>query len=196
MREAELNTYMKLNELAEQGSIVIFGGDEDKDIPICEIRQAFAMESKIYNRSVENLSVYDALAVYQKVVAPLDPETMLIHIGKADLASFDEDPAGFDDQYKELIRAVKARNKNCRIAVVSLKNYDNDPQISELNKHLKYIAAFENCEYGDISAKKVWGPKASMDAASFVYSVGFVHPLQNKRPIYDLVKMMFCEKTL
>ena len=192
MREAETRNYTKLNELAEQGGIVIFGCGADKNIPTCELRQAFAVESKIYNRSFDNLSVTEAVNVYEKVVAPLKPETVLIHIGEADLTIFSETPAVFDTKYMELIKVIKAQNNKCRIAVVSLKNYDNEPQPTELNKHLKYIADSEKCEYGDISTKKVWNPKASMDTASFIYSMGFVHPLKNKRPLYDLVKMLFC----
>ena len=192
MREAEIKNYEKLNELAEQGGIVIFGGGADKDIPTGEIRQAFAVEAKIYNRSFENLSVTEAVNVYEKVIAPLKPETVLIHIGETDLANFEENVTEFNNKYIELIKVIKSQNKKCRIAVVSLKNYENNPQIAEMNKHLKYIADSEKCEYGDISTKKVWNPKASMDAASFVYSIGFVRPLKNKRPLYDLVKMMFC----
>lgn len=194
MREAEIKNYTILNELAEQGGIVIFGCSEDKNIPTCEIRQAFSVESKIYNRSFDNLSVAEAVNVYEKVVAPLKPETVLIHIGEADLTTFSENPAVFDNKYMELIKVIKAQNNKCRIAVVSLKNYDNEPQPTELNKHLKYIADSEKCEYSDISAKKVWNPKASMDTASFIYSIGFVHSLKNKRPLYDLVKMLFCYK--
>lgn len=192
MREAEIKSYEKLNELAEQGGIVIFGSGADKDIPTGEIRQAFAVESKIYNRSFENLSVTEAVSIYKKVIASLAPETVMIHIGEADLGIFAEKPTEFDNKYLELIKVIKAQNKKCSIAVVSLKNYDSDPKIAEMNKHLKYVADSEKCEYGDISAKKVWNPKASMDAASFVYSIGFVHPLKNKRPLYDLVKMLFC----
>ena len=195
MREAEIKNYEKLNELAEQGGIVIFGCGADKDIPTGEIRQAFAVESKIYNRSFENLSITEAVSVYEKVVAQLEPKTVLLHIGEADLATFAENPTEVDNKYMELIKAIKAQNKKCRIAVVSLKNYEGDAQIAELNKHLKYIADSEKCEYVDISAKKVWNPKASLDAASFVYSIGFVHPLKNKRPLYDLVKMLFCYNT-
>ena len=68
MREAEIKSYEKLNELAEQGGIVIFGSGADKDIPTGEIRQAFAVESKIYNRSFENLSVTEAVSIYEKVI--------------------------------------------------------------------------------------------------------------------------------
>lgn len=192
MREAEIQNYTKLNELAEQGGIVIFGDGKDKDIPTCELRQAFAVESKVYNRSFDNLSVNEAVSVYKKVVGPLEPETVLIHLGEADLSTLGVNLTEFDNKYLELIKVIKTQNKKCRIAVISLKNYDSVPQIAELNKHLKYIADSEKCEYGDIATKKVWNPKASMEVASFVYSIGFVHPLKNKRPLYDLVKMLFC----
>ena len=192
MREAEIKNYTKLNELAEKGGIVIFGCGVDKDIPTCEIRQAFAVESKIYNRSFESVSVNGALSIYKETVAALSPETVLLHIGETDIEFFAENSAEFDNKYRELIGYIKSQNKKCRIAIVSLRNYDSDPQIGELNKHLKYIADSEKCEYGDISAKMVWNPKASMEVASFVYSIGFVHPLKNKRPLYDLVKMLFC----
>ena len=161
MREAKINNYAKLNELAEQGGIVIFGCNEDKDIPTGEIRQAFAVESKIYNRSFDDLSVTEAVSIYKKIIAPLTPETVLIHIGEADLTNFAGNPTEFDNKYLELIKSIKAQNNKSRIAVVSLKNYDSDPKIAEMNKHLKYIADSEKCEYGDISAKKVWNPKAS-----------------------------------
>ena len=192
MREAEIKNYVKLNDLAEKGGIVIFGCGVDKDIPTCEIRQAFAVESKVYNRSFESISVKDALSVYKETVAALSPETVLLHIGETDMDFFAESPVEFDNKYRELIGYIKSQNKKCRIAIVSLKNDDYDPQIEVINKHLKYIADSEQCEYGDISAKMVWNPKASMEVASFVYSIGFVHPLKNKRPLYDLVKMLFC----
>ena len=191
MRETEIRNYIKLNQLAEQGGIVIFGSDKDKEIPTCEIRQALAIESKIYNRSFEKFSITEALNVYEKVVVPLSPETLLIHIGETDLAFFAENTTMFDNKYRELIRYIKSQNQKCRITIVSLRNYDSDPLIEEINKHLKYIADSEQCEYGDIASEKVWNPKATMDAVTFVYSIGFVHPLKNKRPLYDLLKILF-----
>lgn len=192
MGESEIKKYKKLNELAEQGGIVIFGSGEDVNIPTCELRQAFAVEQKIYNRSFDNISIMDAARVYEEVVTPLVPETVLIHIGEADRDFFAENHTEFANKYRELIGYIKSQNKKCRITIVSLKNYDSDLRIKEINKYLKYVADSEQCEYGDIATKKVWNPKATMDAAAFVYSIGFVHPLKNKRPLYDLVKMLFC----
>lgn len=194
MRETEIKKYTMLNELAEQGGIVIFGCGEDKNIPTCELRQAFSVESKVYNRSFDNISVNDAVNAYEEVVSPLVPETVLLHIGEADRSMFAENSAEFDNKYRKLIEVIRKQNKNCRIAVVSLRNYDNDPLTEEMNKHLRYIADSERCEYGDIAGKKVWNPKAAMDTSSFIYSIGFVRPLRNKRPLYDLIRIIFCSE--
>ena len=188
----EVRKYQKLNELAETNGIVVFGGREDMNIFLGELRQAFAIEQKMYNRSIAGLSVKDAVAVYDECVAPITPETVLIHIGEADRKFFEEHPSEFDNKYRELLSHIKSQNKKCRIAVVSLRNYESDPQIEEINKHLKYIADFEKCEYGNIANKKVWNPKSTMNAVSFVYDIGFIRPLKNKRPLYDLVKILFC----
>lgn len=190
--DREVRKYQKLNELAEQGGIVVFGGSEDLKIPLGELRQAFSVESKMYNRSIAGLSVKDALSAYDECVAPIAPETVLIHIGEADRKFFEEHPSEFDNKYRELLSHIKSQNKKCRIAVISLRNLESDPQIEEINKHLKYIADFEKCEYGNIANKKVWNPKSTMNAVSFVYDIGFIRPLKNKRPLYDLVKILFC----
>lgn len=192
MFETERKKYKILNELAEHEGIVIFGGTEDSAIPICELRQAFAIEQKMYNRSIAGLSVTDALTIYEECVAPLVPETVLLHIGDADLKLFADTPTEFDRKYSNLITHIKSQNQKCRIAIVSLQNYEKDPLIGELNMHLKYIADSEHCEYGDISNKKVWNPKSTMETVSFVYSMGFVRALKGKRPLYDLVKIVFC----
>lgn len=191
MWETERKKYTRLNELAEQGGIVIFGGTEDKNIPVCELCQAFSMESKVYNRSFHDISIKNAIAIYDEIIVPLAPETMLLHIGEADRDFFAANPSAFDHKYRELISHIKKENKECRLCVVSLKNPDSDPQIKEMNNHLRNIADSERCSFGDIASHKVWNPKATANVASFVYSLGILPSLKNKPPVYDLVKIMF-----
>ena len=38
---AEIKKYSALNELAEKGGTVIFGGTTDVNIPLCELKQTF-----------------------------------------------------------------------------------------------------------------------------------------------------------
>lgn len=192
MYEQEMRTYRTLNELAEPDGIVIFGGSDDLGLPLCELKQAFALEQGLYNRSLPGLSVKDAAVLYETCAVPLYPETVLLHLGATDTELFRENPDTFDRYYRELISCVRTQNKSCRIAVLSLKNPEETPVICEMNKHLKYIADSERCEFGDITAKRVWNPKETKDVVSFVYSIGFEQPLKTKRPLYDLAKMLYC----
>ena len=192
MFENEIKRYNALNDLAEQDGIVIFGGSEDVNIPLCELSQAFAIDAKLYNRSVKGISIKEAISVYDACIASLNPDTVLLRIGEADLKYFLENATDFDRKYRELIGHIKKQNKNCRIAIISLKNYDEAEDVAEMNKHLKYISESEHCEFGDIRTKLVWNPKGTKDVVSFVHNMGFVRPLKNKHPIYDLVKILFC----
>ena len=191
MKSAEVK-YTVLNELAEQGGIVILGGEEDMNLPLCELKQAFSLNASLYNRSVQGLSVINAKEVYDLYVDSLQPECILLHIGAADKELFLTDSEKFDRRMHEVIRYIKARNKKCEIVLISLRNPENDANITSMNKHLRYIAESERCQYGDIAARRVWNPKETQSAVSFVYSIGFVRPLKNKHPMNDLIRILFC----
>ena len=95
MLKNEIKKYQVLNKLADLNGTVIFGGTEDREIPLCELKQAFELDSKLYNRSIAELSIENALEIYDACVAPLQPECILLHIGDADLKTFEENPQEF-----------------------------------------------------------------------------------------------------
>lgn len=195
MYKNEIKKYIDLNSFAEMGGIVILGGTEDKEIPLCELKQAFNLTSKLYNRSLDSLSVTSASQLYDTCIAPIRPETLLLHIGSSDLKLFEESSSEFDKQYRTLIEHIRYTDKTCSIVIISLKNPDNSPVISDLNKHLKYIADSEHCKFSDIALSRIWNPRETKDVISFIYSLGFVHPLNINRPLYDLIKILFCYNT-
>ena len=82
MKESEIKKYQRLNAIAEQNGIVVFGGNTDKEIPLCELRQSYQVEQKMYNRSISELSIKEAIVVYDACVSCLAPETVLLHIGE------------------------------------------------------------------------------------------------------------------
>ena len=192
MFDAQIAKYRSLNQLAEADGTVIFGTSSDTNIPLGELKQAFALNDSIYNRSFSQLSVADAAKVYGECVAELCPDTVLLHIGETDVSDFAGNESAFEEAYRDLIGTVREKNKNCRIAIVSLKNYDNNATVANINKLLCEIANTEKCEFEDISAKREWNVKESSETASFIYDIGFVRPLNIKRPIYNLVRILFC----
>ena len=192
MFEKEFKKYKALNQLATLSGTVIFGSHEDSVIPLGELKQAFNLETNLYNRSSSNLSINDAILFYDTCVAQLHPERVLLHIGETDVKAFLADTTTFDNKYRELIEHIKKCDKKCDVVVISLKNYEQDADIATMNKHLKYIAQSEHCEYVDISDKRLWNPKQTQEVSSFLFSTGFVRPLHVKKPAYDLVRILFC----
>lgn len=192
MFEAQVKRYKSLNALAEQGGIVILGCGEDVNIPLCELRQAFSIESRLYNRSISGLHVADAIRVYDECVAPLAPDTVLLHLGAEDLEGFTSDSASFDRNYRALIEHIRATTPGCEVAVVSVANYDGDARLAELNRHLGYIAESEQCKLGDISERRVWNPKETKRVMAFVSAWSFGRRADERKPFYDLVKILFC----
>ena len=192
MYEAEILKYKSLNQLAEASGTVILGGSGDVSIPLGELKQAFALNENIYNRSFSSLSVTDAAKVFDECIAELYPDTVILHIGEADAASFEKKGPAFEESYKELIGTITSRNQSCRVVIVSLKKYGNDPNIAKINKCLKNIADSKKCEFEDISAKHVLRATEKREVISFLYNIGFDRPLNIKRPIYDLVRILFC----
>ena len=192
MFEEQIEKYKSLNQLAEADGIVIFGGSSDTNIPLGELKQAFALNDSIYNRSFSELSVADAARIYSECVAELCPDTVLLHIGDADVSGFGGNETAFEECYRALVNVVREKNKACRIIIVSLKNYDNNTTVSEINRLLKEIANSEKCELEDISVKRDWNARASSETTSFIYNLGFDSALNLKRPTYNLVRILFC----
>ena len=188
----EIAKYKFLNQLAEADGTVIFGGCSDVNIPLGELKQAFALSDSIYNRSFSELFVADASKVYCECVAELCPDTVLVHIGEADVSDFGGKETAFEENYRALIGTIREKNKGCRIVIVSLKNYDNDITVAEINKLLGEIADSEKCDFENVSASSAWNVKESSETTSFIYNTGFVRPLNVKRPIYNLVRILFC----
>ena len=73
MLKTQTNIYKSLNELANPNGIIIFGGISDLSIPLCELKQAFALDDNLYNRSFSDLSVNNAIEYYDAYVANLNP---------------------------------------------------------------------------------------------------------------------------
>lgn len=121
-----------------------------------------------------------------------DSSFFILHIGEADVCDFEYRKATFEEGYRALIKSIRGKNKRTRIVIVSLKNYENDSDITKLNKSLAYIADSEKCEFTDISAKRVWDAKANQEVTAFLYELGFDRPLNVKRPIYNLINILFC----
>ena len=84
--EREIKEYSSLNRIAKKNSIVLLGSTFAKNIPVSELSLSYGMNNDIYNRSITDLSVFDASTVIEYCIKEIQPRKILIQLGETDLA--------------------------------------------------------------------------------------------------------------
>ncbi len=172
-------------------SVVLFGGNLDRDIPVAEIAESYDFNFKMFNRSSFDLSLKNAKKAFADKVEPLSPEAVIIHIGAEDFDLFKKSSAEFDIKYIDPIASIKAADKNRRIALISNVDKTNRHAFDEMNRHIKAIADSEHCIFVDINDAKLWNPESSKELMSFMYDLGFDQPLNVKKPLGDISEILY-----
>lgn len=170
-------------------SVVLLGGSLDKEIPVAEVAQSFNFNFKMYNRSKYGLSLKDAKKTYLESVEPMNPEAVIIHLGKEDVEMFKNNSADFDVKYLELLSSIKHQNKDRRIALVSLE--EESKVEAEMNRHIKAIAESEKCEFVNMDRAKLWDTEKTKEVTAFMYELGFDSQLKVKKPLGDISKVLY-----
>ena len=185
-QEENMN-YQELNTVAKKNAVILMGGDLDKQIPVAELAQSFDFNFQIYNRSEEKLSVKQARTFFQDNINAMEPEGIIIHLGDSDMNLFKTNSADFDKYYLTLLAAVKACNKRCRIALVSVNNPNSDKTIAEMNRHIKALADSEKAVFINLDNAKLWNPQAAKASVSFAYGMG----LKVRKPLTDVAEILY-----
>ena len=181
---------MKMDVKKSDGeSVVLLGGSLDKEIPVAEVAQSFNFNFKMYNRSKYGLSLKDARKTYLESVEPMNPEAVIIHLGKEDVEMFKNNSADFDVKYLELLSSIKHQNKDRRIALVSLEE-ESKVEV-EMNRHIKAIAESEKCEFVNMDRAKLWDTEKTKEVTAFMYELGFDSQLKVKKPLGDISKVLY-----
>lgn len=181
---------MKMDVKKSDGeSVVLLGGSLDKEIPVAEVAQSFNFNFKMYNRSKYGLSLKDAKKTYLESVEPMNPEAVIIHLGKEDVEMFKNNSADFDVKYLELLSSIRHQNKDRRIALVSLEE-ESKVEV-EMNRHIKVIAESEKCEFVNMDRAKLWDTEKTKEVTAFMYELGFDSQLKVKKPLGDISKVLY-----
>lgn len=168
-------------------SVILLGGTLEKEIPVEKLAKEFDFNFDIYNKSISGLKLEQAIGYFKNDISRLQPEGVIIHIGEEDKNLFCQDSAAFDNYYLTLIDEIKAVNKKCRIALISVKNPEAKKEISLINAHIKAIAQTEKVDFVDLANAKLWNPEATKAASDFAYSMG----LRIRKPLRDVAEILY-----
>lgn len=149
--ENELKKYRQLNTVAQENGVVLFGSTFAKNIPVGELKQGFGLDCNIYNRSLTDLSVFDAAGAIEDCIVSLSPDKVLLQLGETDLERGFKSVSEIVGQYERLICQIKSQVKGCNIVLISVCDEDGDLFPEELNARIKEVAEKTGCAYADIS---------------------------------------------
>ena len=171
----------------KKNGVILLGTNLDEAIPVTQLAGEYNFNFEIYNKSYNKLTVSGAREYFEKNIAPLAPEGILIHVGENDAALIKSNPSAFDAYYQELIASIKECNKACRIALVSVDNPNNDKNLDVMNAHIKAIAQTQNASYINLENAKLWHPESTKAACNFAYSMG----LKTRKPLNDVAEILY-----
>lgn len=144
-REQKQN-YENLNEISQNGGVVLFGSTFSSSMPLHELVEYFEVETPVYNRSVPGLSVFDAKDYLDTCVLDLQPHKVFIQLGEEDL---DANVSEVIAQYEWLLYQIHASLRGSRIYVLSV--YKKDADTRALNTALQALAKESGCRFIDVS---------------------------------------------
>ena len=171
----------------KKNAVILMGSSIDTEIPVSNLAKEFSFNFDIYNKSAANLSVAAANDYFNKNVSSLVPEGILLHLGEKDLQLFKSDSSAFDRNYLNLIENIRAVNKNCRIALVSIENPANDKSVNLMNAHIKAIAESEKASFISLENARLWNPEATKTSSAFAYNMG----LNIRKPLRDVAEILY-----
>lgn len=178
-----------MDDRREGTTVMIFGGSRDCRLATAELTDEMDAVIDLVNCSVADLKIQEATEHFDHFAASETPDRLLLHLGEADLASFAVSSERFDMAYLRFLEHVSAVLPECEICLLSLENEDDVPVINEMNRHISNIAESERCGFVDLNHVAV--SDAAARSIAFVYTIGFVRPLNKKISDLSLVRMIY-----
>ena len=170
-----------------KNAVILFGGSLDKNIPVADLSREYNFNFDIYNKSCENITLPAALEYFKENIAKMIPEGIIIHLGENDISLFQNDSAAFDNYYLTLLDEIKAVNKDCRIALISINNPAGNKNLALMNAHINAIAQTEKAVFINLENAKLWNPEATKAANEFAYAMG----LKIRKPLRDVAEIFY-----
>ena len=148
---AEKKLFHEINAAAQPGGIVLVGSGTVAHLPLTELAQDCMMETPVYNRSIDGLTVEAAGKMLDECVMELKPAKVIFALGAEEAQREDFNLKEFMDQYEWLLYTVNSQMR-CRIYVSSVLS--DAPVAREMNAALKKLAQNTGCQFVDMAAGK------------------------------------------
>lgn len=112
---AKASAMKEINALSLQDAIVIFGSDYMAGFPLYEFVNRCELECAVYNRSIADMTIAEALELVDDCVIALHPKKVFIAFGDRE-----ELDSVFCERYTALVSHIRARLPDCKVYLIDL----------------------------------------------------------------------------
>lgn len=123
------NAMKGLNDITLKGEIVIFGSTYMSKFPLYEFVNKYHFENAIYNRSIEGLTVSEALEIVQDCIISIRPSKIFIALGEEDENNID-----VIKKYNQIVKLIQFALPKSKIYLICLQG--NTPYVDRFNKNI------------------------------------------------------------
>ena len=148
----------KMNDMALKGEVVIFGSTYMSRFPFYELLKKCMLENAVYNRSIEGLTVSEAIEIADDCVVSLEPGKLFISLGEED-----EDTDDVLEKYRMLVAMLRSKLPECELYLIGIVGEGKYRQC--FNNKIMSLCDGERVQYINFVSKG--GSEASLYKARF-----------------------------
>ena len=148
----------KTNDIAINGGVVVFGSTYMARFPFYELAKKSMLENAVYNRSIEGLTVSEALEIAEDCVIGINPNKVFIALGEED-----ECDVHATREYERLIEKIRQSLPECKIYLIGLFGQSEYAQC--FNRKIRELCDGNMIKYINLVSKQV--PEAVLCKARF-----------------------------
>ena len=107
---------MGLSDISLKGEVVVFGSTYMSHFPLYELINKSRLESAVYNRSIEGLTVAEALEILDDCILPMRPHKLFLALGEED----EGDPDALR-YYRTIVSRIRTALPDCALFLIALQ---------------------------------------------------------------------------
>lgn len=123
------NAMIGLNDITLKGEIAVFGSTYMSKFPLYEFINKCQLESAVYNRSINGLTIEEALLIVKDCIIAIAPKKVFIALGEED-----ENNINAIKEYNQIVKLLQSALPKSKIYLIYLQG--NTPYTERFNANI------------------------------------------------------------
>ena len=142
-QQDKVNRFRILNQSAKKGETLFTGSSLMEQFPINELKQAFGIDTIIYNRGIGGFTTDDMLQYMDEQIFGTAPSRIFINIGTNDIgmptATFAENLSHMLDNYRLILTQIKEQLPKTEVYLMAYYPVNETAAGEDAAEYLKYM---------------------------------------------------------